>query len=235
MRGRRAPTVKRGWVAVAIFAAGGVAWMAANWSAGSVSAPEAPEAAPAGVVAARFPAASLASADVAVATTIVGKRHLALFDPQPFAATAPIADLPATAPEPAAAAEPALPPPAARTVHAKPASVHRVANRPGFVLNDGQIASIKRRLNLTPDQERMWPAVEAALRNIAYAKAHNEPHRRGARASATQLASVDPESPEVQGLKSAAFPLIMSFSPEQKSEVRSLAHVMGLTKLAASF
>jgi hypothetical protein len=39
----------------------------------------------------------------------------------------------------------------------------------------------------------------------------------------------------VQGLQSAAVPLIMSFSPEQKEEVRSLAHVMGLDQLAAQF
>jgi hypothetical protein len=39
----------------------------------------------------------------------------------------------------------------------------------------------------------------------------------------------------VQGLKAAAIPLLMSFSDEQKSEVRSLAHVMGLDKLATEF
>ena len=52
-------------------------------------------------------------------------------------------------------------------------------------------------------------------------------------ANAAQLASADPDSVEVQGLKSAAVPLIMSFSEEQKHEVRSLAHVMGLDKLAS--
>ena len=36
------------------------------------------------------------------------------------------------------------------------------------MLDDAQIASIKERLHLTPDQEEMWPAVEAALRNMAY-------------------------------------------------------------------
>ena len=100
------------------------------------------------------------------------------------------------------------------------------------MLNDAQIASIKRRLHLTPDQESMWPAVEAALRNVAYARARDA-HRPGAPASAAQLASADPDSVEVQGLKSAAVPLIMSFSDEQKHEVRSLAHVMGLDKLAS--
>jgi hypothetical protein len=84
----------------------------------------------------------------------------------------------------------------------------RRGGRPGFLLNDAQIASIRTRLHLTPDQESMWPAVEAAL---------------------------DPDSDAVQGLKSAAVPLIMSFSEEQKSEVRNLAHVMGLDKLASEF
>jgi hypothetical protein len=39
----------------------------------------------------------------------------------------------------------------------------------------------------------------------------------------------------VQGLKAAAIPLLMSFSDEQKSEVRGLAHVMGLDNLASEF
>ncbi len=112
-------------------------------------------------------------------------------------------------------------------------SAVRHANRPGFVLNDAQIASIKGRLHLTPDQERMWPSVEAALRSIAYAKARDA-GRRGASA-ATAVASLDPDSAEVQDLKSAAFPLILSFSDEQKDEVRSLAHVMGLDRLASEF
>jgi hypothetical protein len=111
--------------------------------------------------------------------------------------------------------------------------VARRANRPGFVLNDAQIASIKTRLHLSPDQEQMWPAVEAALRNIAYAKGRDG--RRHGGAETADVAALDPYGPEVQGLKSAAFPLIMSFSDEQRSEVRSLAHVMGLDQLASQF
>jgi hypothetical protein len=45
--------------------------------------------------------------------------------------------------------------------------------------------------------------------------------------------AVDPEA--VEGLKSAAVPLIMSFSSEQKEEVRGLAHVMGLDQLTSQF
>jgi hypothetical protein len=86
---------------------------------------------------------------------------------------------------------------------------------------------------MTPDQEDMWPAVEAALRNLAYTRAR-EVRRHGEGAEA-QLASADPNSAEVQGLKSAAIPLLMSFNSEQKDEVRNLAHVMGLDQLASQF
>ena len=108
----------------------------------------------------------------------------------------------------------------------------RNANRHVFVLNDAQIASIKSRLHLSPDQEQMWPAVEAALRSIAYSKSRDG-RRKGGGATSAEVASLDPYGPEVQGLKSAAFPLIMSFSDEQRSEVRSIAHVMGLDQLAS--
>jgi hypothetical protein len=109
------------------------------------------------------------------------------------------------------------------------AAVHHVINRPGYMLNDSQIASIKARLHLTPDQERMWPSVEVALRNMAYTRAQ-EAHGHG---GVTNEAAVDPDS--VQGLKSAAVPLILSFNTEQKDEVRNIVHVMGLDQLASQF
>jgi hypothetical protein len=108
----------------------------------------------------------------------------------------------------------------------------RINDRPGYMLSDTQIASIKDRLHLTPDQEQMWPAVEAALRNIAYTRAQ-QARLHSAPANATQTAAVDPDA--VQGLKSAAVPLIMSFNAEQKEEVRNIAHVMGLDQLASQF
>ena len=120
----------------------------------------------------------------------------------------------------AAAAKPSVAP-----AHAAP------ANRPSYILDDAQIASIKVRLHLTSDQERMWPAVEAALRNMAYKRTQQAAAHGAARNA--QAAAVDPEA--VEGLKSAAVPLIMSFNSEQKDEVRSLAHVMGLDQLASQF
>jgi len=185
----------------------------------------------------------------------------ALFDPQPMVPQQRVASAPAlhvASAEPAvhlASAEPAdaavrgLAAPAVAPQVVRPAievkaakaaapsrprvsSAPRQEARPGYMLNDAQIASIKARLNLTPDQEGMWPAVEAALRNIAYTHARDARRSAGAK---TEMAAIDPNSAEVQGLKSAAIPLIMSFSSEQKDEVRNLAHVMGLDQLAAQF
>ncbi|MGA8499270.1 MAG: hypothetical protein WB764_27575 [Xanthobacteraceae bacterium] len=138
-----------------------------------------------------------------------------------------------------ASAEQTLPQPAPATkrlnnVKAAAAAVHNRDDRAaGFMLNDAQIASIKTRLHLTADQEQMWPAVEAALRNIAYTRSR-EAHRRSAPAN-TQVASADADGVDVRELKSAAVPLIMSFNSEQKDEVRNLAHVMGLDQLATQF
>jgi hypothetical protein len=120
---------------------------------------------------------------------------------------------------------------AAPAVKLATAPVH-VNNRPGYLLDDAQIASIKGRLQLTPDQEQMWPAVEAALRNMTYTHVP-QPHGRGTTTSSSQTAAVDPQA--VQGLKSAAVPLIMSFNTEQKDEVRNIVHVMGLDQLASQF
>lgn len=146
-----------------------------------------------------------------------------------------VASVEQSAPAPSAARAPSAPPVAAQPSLIKKvaAAAHRTLNeRPGFVLNDAQIASIKERLHLTPDQEEMWPAVEAALRNLAYTRAR-EARRKGD--ANVQIATADPNSAEVQGLKSAAIPLLMSFNSEQKDEVRNVAHVMGLDQLASQF
>jgi hypothetical protein len=91
-------------------------------------------------------------------------------------------------------------------------------HRSNAVLNDSQIASIKRRLALTPDQERYWPAVEAELRKMEYKKGQG----------GTRTAAVDMSKVDVDGLKSAGFPLVMSFSDDQRRELKSLAHLLGL-------
>ena len=107
----------------------------------------------------------------------------------------------------------------------------------GELFNDAQLASIKTRLKLSDYQEQYWPPVETALRAIGQAVAHGTPPRTTALgyANESRLAQIDPDGPEVQQLKSAAFPLIMSMNDDQKQQVRMLAHVMGLERVASSF
>jgi hypothetical protein len=123
---------------------------------------------------------------------------------------------PVTAEVPDAAEPPAKPKP----VPQQAAAPKPKPPRSNAVLNDAQIVSIKRRLNLTPDQERYWPAVEAELRKMEYAK--RSP------AGGSRTASVDMSKVNVEGLKSAGYPLVMSFSDDQRRELRSLAHLLGL-------
>lgn len=141
----------------------------------------------------------------------------------------PARDPAATAPAVMAAAtpEPAAKPVVVATAEqpAKPvAAVHR---RPNAVLDDGQIASIKRRLHLSPYQERMWPAVELELRKLAVAAPAQQQGKRGKEPPKLELSSAD-----VARLKSAALPLIMSFNDEQRGELRNMAHVTGLDRYA---
>jgi hypothetical protein len=98
------------------------------------------------------------------------------------------------------------------------------------LLSDGQIAGIKERLKLSPSQESYWPPVETALRAVAH-KIHSA--RKG-NANATAAAQLDPDSDEVQQLKSAAMPLLFQLREDQKEEVRKLARIIGLDKVAAA-
>ncbi len=96
------------------------------------------------------------------------------------------------------------------------------------LLSDTQIAGIKDRLRLSSSQEYYWPAVESALRNVAR-KIHST--RQGA--PKPGAVAIDPDSDEVQQLKSAAMPLLWQLREDQKDEVRRLARTIGLDKVAA--
>jgi hypothetical protein len=130
--------------------------------------------------------------------------------------------------EAAKAATPAqsveLPPPP------KPkAASHPQPQKTYTFLSDAQIAGIKDRLHLTSDQEYYWPGIEQALRGIARkiqaARLSNPNANAG---------TIDPDSEEVQQLKSAAMPLLFQLREDQKEEVRKLARVIGLEKVASA-
>jgi hypothetical protein len=212
-----------------------------------------PASTPAEVVASRFPSAD-AILPVLPATfstaSVMPVEHWERFDqdalsgvataerPWPKAAeTAPAVTESAGPPiseptgESAAVAEKPEPPKA----QAASAPARRGTSRSSNVLNDAQIASIKRRLKLTAEQEQMWPAVEAALRKIVYTSHAMNPHTRDAKSSDSPTAYIDPTSAEVQQLKSAALPLMKRLNDEQKREVKMLAYVMGLEAVASQF
>ena len=96
------------------------------------------------------------------------------------------------------------------------------------LLSDAQIAGIKERLRLSSDQEYYWPAVESALRAVA-----RKIHSTRQRDPGATGAPIDPEAAEVQQLKSAAMPLLFQLREDQKQEVRTLARLIGLEKVAA--
>jgi hypothetical protein len=148
--------------------------------------------------------------------------RMVLLSPSP---TYPVAAAAPPPPQPTVAEAQEKPKPAVQTAALAKPPAPKPVHRSNAVLNEAQIASIKRRLNLTPDQQRYWPAVEAELRKMEYAKR--------ATSSSSQTASVDMSKVNVEGLKSAGYPLVMSFSDDQRRELRSLVHLLGLDSVMA--
>jgi hypothetical protein len=204
-----------------------------------VSAP-ASSATPAEIVATRFPAEDEAPptpAPTFSTASVIPGEHGESFDlsavsglataepPWPAVeGTAPAAGSPEE-PELARQSEPA------RSEPAK-GSPRRETARWSNVLNDAMIASIRRRLNLTSEQQKLWPAVEAALRKIVYTRAAMSVQGRGGQPGGPYI---DPASTEMRELKSAALPLLMHLNSEQKSEVKKLVYIMGLEAVASQF
>jgi hypothetical protein len=166
----------------------------------------------------------LAVAALALAAFEPPQQTAALSEPlwQAYASAAP-ADIEA----PRIAAPAAMPP--APLAPPKPKAANKPPQQKSYpLLSDMQIASIKQRLRLSSDQESYWPAVERALRAVArkiHATRQSDPNATGA--------PIDPDAAEVQQLKSAAMPLLFQLREDQKEEVRTLARMIGLEKVAA--
>ena len=228
MRGRSRGISKSVLACIAILGGAGVGGLAAgvNVRAGLSPQPASStvvaaiaDMAPSDCVNLRFPAdwADAAAEPVSrmLALASADSGDISLFSPRPtYAATD--ADAPAkieATPKPPAKV-------ALASATAKPAKP-----RSNHVLNESQIASIKKRLNLTPEQERYWPAVEAELRKMEYDKKSTS--------GGSRMASIDMSKVNVEGLKSAGYPLVMSFSDDQRRELKSLAHLLGLESAMA--
>ncbi|MFL6839118.1 MAG: hypothetical protein ACJ8FZ_17705 [Bradyrhizobium sp.] len=118
--------------------------------------------------------------------------------------------------------------PAAAEAPAKPKVVAKAQPQKSYsLLSDVQISGIRDRLKLSSSQEYYWPSVETALRNVVRKISANKlsnPNAPGV--------PIDPDCDEVQQLKSAAMPLLFQLRDDQKEEVRKLARIIGLEKVA---
>ncbi len=95
------------------------------------------------------------------------------------------------------------------------------------------IDRIKNTLKLTPAQERFWPAVESALRQLG--RPHAKSDQDGfVRRISRRVVSVVLDSAAVQRLAVAARPLIAALDDEQKRVAVGLAHEMGLGPVVAA-
>jgi hypothetical protein len=108
----------------------------------------------------------------------------------------------------------------------------------GAQVNGGHLASInisrvKGVLKLTPEQERYWQPVEAALRNLARRQAQDANggfvHRISRR-----VVSIVLNGAAIERLAAAARPLIARLDEDQKRSAREIAQEMGLGPVVAA-
>ena len=125
----------------------------------------------------------------------------------------------------------AVPLPKKRIAHEKKPELPK-SNR--YESASSELARIKATLKLTPSQERYWPPVEAALRDILTQIGYESDPSHGTKATAYAATSTQIDPAQVQRLTSAAMPLIMTFDEAQKREVRRLARIMGLENVASA-
>jgi len=108
-------------------------------------------------------------------------------------------------------------------VRVEPSPPKIVDKRYDGVLTQAEIAKVKSRLRLSPDQEPLWRPVESELRKVGR----------------MQMALIDagkkPDVPQsaLQPLGNAAMPLFQTLRPDQKEQVRVLARKMGYGNVAS--
>lgn len=86
------------------------------------------------------------------------------------------------------------------------------------LLDDQQIAAIKARLKLTAAQEKYWPPVESALKEVISAM----------HITRRQPSSMDADHEAVKRLMVAAGPFLAQLRADQKSQIQSLMRIAGL-------
>ncbi len=100
---------------------------------------------------------------------------------------------------------------------------------------DARIAGLKAGLQLTPDQEKKWPAVEQAIRDMAKARQERMAQwREGAKEEKGEDAisriraradAMTQRAADLRKLADAAEPLYQSLNDDQKHRLRFLVHM----------
>ena len=205
---RRAKPVLAGFAVLALTAA---AWFAGTYHARLSGASDQADLSASEAIDLRFPE-DWRSGGASVREDAFASSDALWFQPTPLYPIKSAADLTAFVREPEADMPEANTKPLKAAAHAR--------RRSNAVLSEAQLAGIKNRLNLTPEQERYWPAIAAELRKMEY--------RKEADAQGVHTASVDTSKMDVAKLKSAGLPLVMSFDDEQKDQFKGLVHLLGI-------
>lgn len=102
---------------------------------------------------------------------------------------------------------------------------------------DAKIAHAKATLRLTAEQERHWPRVAVALREVAVRQSNAEEASAGGfvQRMKTRAGEFVLNASSIKRLVSAAQPLIKSLDEEQKQRALTMARSMGLGSVAARF
>jgi hypothetical protein len=90
-------------------------------------------------------------------------------------------------------------------------------------LNDTQIAGIKKRLNLTAAQQKYWPPVESAMREVTL---QIEDYQKRLKKSRDD--TFDTDSAAIQRLKTATRALYAQLTGTQKNDISLLVRMAGL-------
>lgn len=208
---------------LAVVALAGVVSFLLVWQ---VDSARQPQAAPNDIISARFPAEWGASEPLSAATFALAS----LQKPEALANASALDWLTSPLVFDQARQDLASLPPYMSPNPSMPASADVVIPRPrhgpaqkATLFTERQITSIKERLKLSPDQEEMWPEVEAALRAIAWRGSPEKLNHK--------TATLDPKS--LENITTALRPFLKKLRADQKDELRSIAHVMGLAQLAS--
>ena len=109
----------------------------------------------------------------------------------------------------------------------------RLSERDADALADARIAALRAGLKLSPEQEKNWPAVEQAIRDLAKARQERRIERRGERGAADPIErlrnradAMTRTAADLKRLADAADPLYKSLDEDQKHRLVVLVRSM---------